>query len=663
MTNNHLLLYRLAELMLEKQQHILALDDLFEDEQIGAFVRSIQIDSPYQQLIFEEVLTETIKEERVMVTFTVEGYFHYVLGEVIEQQTLDKGAEALKQLLENNKLIGITEGVEQCLVRDVEKNDLSRLMWLIDEGGKALDASAYPLAQAFLIHPIERVMDELLADPTDNDIEILEKTINKLESSQKSGHLNSVLKQINLKLNPLKNTEILLFIKSIKTQSIEIKAKQLRRIAQKKQNIEKDNLQEFYFLMGNEYLKAEKFIDAQNYFLEALKISNSKFEKIKTLRMLSSLSLSLNKIEKSLSFLNKAIKLSSKKEEFNSDLGRIYDVKRDLKKSIKYHQKSLTNSIKEYGRFHPQTAVDYTNLLSVYNNLGDYSKVSFYAKKSLEISLKTSGEFSLKTATAYNNYGLSFLYNKKFEKALEFFHKAKKIQLSKNKNLEMADVHNNISLCYKNLSKIDEAIYHQKKSIKLTRHYKKGISQDYLTSMNNLAILYGRKKDFDSEYKTYKKVIGFSKKIYGKSDNITANSYYNLGFSYFENNNKIKGAFYFKKALKSYGEIDSLNNDKINYILWRLGDYYEVQEKYNTAIKYYENLLKNEIKNLDEHHLELNDLVITIANCYYYSDNLKKAILFFEKSLKINKMNNNKEEYDKIYELVCILKKEITSDQ
>ncbi len=175
MTNNHLLLYRLAELMLEKQQHILALDDLFEDEQIGSFVRSIQIDSPYQQLIFEGVLTETIKEERVMVTFTVEGYFHYVMGEVIEKQNLVHESKALKELLENNQLRGITEGVEQCLVRDIEKNDLSRLMWLIDEGGKALEASAYPLAQAFLIHPIERVMDELLADPSDNDIKVLEK--------------------------------------------------------------------------------------------------------------------------------------------------------------------------------------------------------------------------------------------------------------------------------------------------------------------------------------------------------------------------------------------------------------------------------------------------------------------------------------------------------
>ena len=116
-----------------------------------------------------------------MVTFTVEGYFHYVLGEVIEKQTEGKGAKDLKKLLENNELRGITQGVEQCLVRDVEKNDLSRLMWLIDEGGKALEASTYSLAQAFLIHPIERVMDELLADSTENDIEVLEKAIENTE--------------------------------------------------------------------------------------------------------------------------------------------------------------------------------------------------------------------------------------------------------------------------------------------------------------------------------------------------------------------------------------------------------------------------------------------------------------------------------------------------
>lgn len=66
-----------------------------------ALCTQLQIDSLYQQLIFEGVITETIKHERVLVIFTVEGYFYYILGEVIEQQTADKGAPPLKELLEN----------------------------------------------------------------------------------------------------------------------------------------------------------------------------------------------------------------------------------------------------------------------------------------------------------------------------------------------------------------------------------------------------------------------------------------------------------------------------------------------------------------------------------------------------------------------------------
>ena len=88
MTSNHLLLYRIAELMLYHDQQVLPVDLLFDDEQIGDFVKSIQIDSPYQQMLLEGVLTESVKEEKLYVSFTVEGYFHFVLGEVIFNQSI-----------------------------------------------------------------------------------------------------------------------------------------------------------------------------------------------------------------------------------------------------------------------------------------------------------------------------------------------------------------------------------------------------------------------------------------------------------------------------------------------------------------------------------------------------------------------------------------------
>ena len=100
MTFNHLLLYRLAELMFENEQHILPVDVLFDDEQIGDFVKSIQIDSPYQQMLLEGVLTESVRDEKLFVTFTVEGYFHYVLGDVFFDLSDGKNHNYLMKVVE-----------------------------------------------------------------------------------------------------------------------------------------------------------------------------------------------------------------------------------------------------------------------------------------------------------------------------------------------------------------------------------------------------------------------------------------------------------------------------------------------------------------------------------------------------------------------------------
>ena len=104
MTDNYLLLYHLAECMLKHQQHYIAVDELFDDEVISDFVKSIQIDSPYQQMLHQGVLTESVRDEKLYISFTVEGYFHFVLGEVIFDHSKDKEYSYFITLLENNQL-------------------------------------------------------------------------------------------------------------------------------------------------------------------------------------------------------------------------------------------------------------------------------------------------------------------------------------------------------------------------------------------------------------------------------------------------------------------------------------------------------------------------------------------------------------------------------
>ena len=198
MTSNHLLLYHLAERMLEQQQHILAVDDLFDTEIIADFVKSIQIDSPYQQMLLEGVLTESVRDEKLFVSFTVEGYFHFVLGDVIFDQSRDKDHTYLISFLEGYNLNGVKEGVEQCLIIEVNIGKLERLVALIDTGGVAESVARFPLVHAFMKNKVEDVFQTLMENPSASDWNVIKHVRGILLSNQKQqvvDQLDGIIKE------------------------------------------------------------------------------------------------------------------------------------------------------------------------------------------------------------------------------------------------------------------------------------------------------------------------------------------------------------------------------------------------------------------------------------------------------------------------------------
>lgn len=179
MTSNQLLIFRLAELMLEHELHVLPVDQLFDDEQIGDFVKSVQIDSPYQQLLMTGVLTESVKEEELFVSFTVEGYFHFILGEVIYLKTFQKNSDSLLLLMKKNRLKGISEGVEHCLIKEVEKGQYHRLFEIIDHGLPYSEYGVIPFSKALLSGNVEALLNDLFTKKTDSDFKLLLEVIHR----------------------------------------------------------------------------------------------------------------------------------------------------------------------------------------------------------------------------------------------------------------------------------------------------------------------------------------------------------------------------------------------------------------------------------------------------------------------------------------------------
>ncbi len=438
MTGNHQLLYRLAELMLEHEQHILPVDLLFDDEQIGDFVKSIQIDSPYQQMLLEGVLTESVRYEKLFVSYTVEGYFHHVLGEVIYHQTEEFGADALKQIVEENELNGVKEGVEQCLIMQIELGFNDVLFKLIDFGDTILKYCTKPLSYLILkeyginknlsdssfkieANKLKSVLNKLMENSTENDYKVLFNSINYLQQIQKNKCLvvlYNILSCIE-KYESLNFIKILLFGTAFIDQNRKIEVLEIIEFEIEKFSLNKE-YPEFIFELGTQHLRLTNF-----------EKSIALFEKSKEI------------------FYLYGGDYSDKLEKIYSNLGSVYWYTGNLEKMRQCYETSYNLSIKLYGEIHQSTAFGLHNLALINVMEEDYNKSILIFKKSLDITLRICGNVHPDTARGYSNLGSAYLRLSESKKAFDLFN----IALTIDKQV-FHEFHPNLGLDYDDLGDV-----------------------------------------------------------------------------------------------------------------------------------------------------------------------------------------------------------------
>lgn len=419
MTANHILLHRLADIMLVKEQNFLPVDLLFDDEQIGDFTKSIQIDSPYQQMLLEGVLTESVKDEKLFVSFTVEGYFHYVLGEVIYNRTVGHGSEALKQIVEDNNLNGIKEGVVQCLIRDIYKDDLTRLEWLIDQDDCFRGMGNLAIATAFLIQiknskkeqdyindnvNIDKLILTFLENSTENKIKALEESLNILKKLENIKELNYLYERIIDFLEPdnlVKASFYLVCLNYIPKNKLKIKLKGLKSIKFKKENSETYLL--FLERLGRIYLNnsVSNFRGAISVFKKSLQISLENYPNSHRViaitynklglafmynkELAESYEMHLNALKVQKDFLNGECSDISTSYEC---LG-ILELKKDrFNEALNYFHKTLEIKERIFGNYHSEVSSTLAVMAFLYSKIGDVEKSTRYFQRQVAIESK-----------------------------------------------------------------------------------------------------------------------------------------------------------------------------------------------------------------------------------------------------------------------------------
>lgn len=585
MTDNHLLLYRLAEIMLEQEKHILPIDLLFDDEKIGDFVKSIQIDSPYQQMLLEGVLSESVREEKLYVSFTVEGYFHYVLGEVIYYQTFGKNAEALKQIVEKNKLNGVKEGVEQCLIRDVQKDELSRLMWMIDQNDSTLNCSIIPLVNAFNYDEYKEefnsnliksekgrsftILERLLENPTNKDIRALIKTIELLRSYKKSLLIKSIYNGISQLILPETFEKAILCVEAIDFLPIELRKDKLFPLLETILDFPKEKKTLLLFLLlGERFFSLSEYDYSKKCFDIILKLGKKLLEEddqifIACYNNLASIYNRAKKYKEATKFQKKALNLSLKKYGtihrytalYYRNLGVCYSNSENWKKSIQNLQFSLRIEAQLSGEYDENFAHSLVNLSVSYKNMKDFENAISSAEKALTIYTSLFGEDHIFSGTAFNNLGTIYSSMSEFEKSIYFLEKANEITIKHNGvySYTSASSFHNLALIKLELGQIDESISYFIYSRKIKQ---KILGERHISIAHiNFSIgeTYGKKDDFINAIKSIKLALTVYTKNQALIYQAKCNDY--LGDFYVELKDQKSALKYFKRALNLCNEV------------------------------------------------------------------------------------------------------------
>jgi tetratricopeptide (TPR) repeat protein len=562
MTGNHLLLYRLAELMLEHEQHILPVDLLFDDDQIRDFVKSIQIDSPYQQMLMQGVLTESVRDEILYVSFTVEGYFHYLLGEVIRNSIPNHSAKYLIQKIINSHLIGARSGLEQYLIACARTQEDSIIYDFIDRHPDSLSLVVKPLASLIVFNEHQIVLANLFKETTDNDINVLIDVLEYLYKKNPAAHVklqNEVLKYNNLsQIDKFKTS----FLEALNNSLIE--------------SIDTDVIVD----ISSEDPKLEFSIN---------------MEKIKLYRKLNQHQLAENIINRNLELIT-LLESTGQKEEFKLFYDNISFYYAECGKysiALESSQKALSFSDDKQSDY----GVLLNNLALRFIDLRNYNEAQSYLEMAILADLKMYGQYSRNVASRYGNFGLLQIEMSKYEEAITYLRMAMEIdkKLLGNQDEIIATRLVNLAEALRQDNQIEEALkcVFEARKIDIANY---GSSHPMVAySYNVESHIYSQIGDFEKAIQTISKAVEINKIFNnGKNDRLNRDLNF-LGVSYAKSGK-------YNEALQSFIEANRIeeelfaNNPELRIITWLniCKIYLKMGDKHNLMI------YLNQINNLPE---------------------------------------------------------------
>ena len=269
--------------------------------------------------------------------------------------------------------------------------------------------------------------------------------------------------------------------------------------------------------------------------------------------------------------------------------------------------------------------------LALYNH-GFYTDVA-QAIEYLNNAVRLDPDYS----PAYNNLGLAYKQKGDYDKALEYFQKALKLDLKQVGpwHTEVAIRYNNLAMTYEYKGEYDKAIAYYEKALAMglkqlgAEHPKMGLR------CNNLGVAYGKKGDHDKAIKYYLIALEIGLEQYETGNAEIATVYNNLGSAYNHKGDHFKALVYLQKALRMDLELVGPEHPGVATVYNNLARAYKDKGDYDRAIECYQKALEIELDKLGPDYREVGITYNNLGLAHMEKGDFDRAIEHYDKALQL----------------------------
>jgi tetratricopeptide (TPR) repeat protein len=305
-------------------------------------------------------------------------------------------------------------------------------------------------------------------------------------------------------------------------------------------------------------------------------------------------------------------------------------------KALHYFEETSEIRLHNLNENHPDIAVAYSNMASVFQSLGDLQKSFGYRVKGLSAYLACHGKYHVDTAIEYHNIGAIALEMKKYDKAIEYMQQSLEIYdriLGKGSKQAIEELEA-LFVVYRESGDWENAIKYCQQTVELKEELEgktKELSQNY----SSLSVMYFQHKEYDKAILYMSKTIEILNNIEAGQSRQCGLSYDNMGKYYLEINDRDNSFKAYNMAIAIHKSIDEKGIDVANSLYYLAKAYYRF-EQFEESCEYLKSAIDIMLVHKDDVREQLSCMYNNLGVIYYGMNKVEDAIIHLQKAHEIN---------------------------